>query len=250
MRRPLSLYIAPVTESFIPHQRLSHPMNSLNPDYVLFEDNHLLVVDKPALCVTQGASPSQPSLLRQAQHYLKQKYNKPGNVYLGVVSRLDKTVTGAIVLARTSKAASRLNEQFRQRQVTKIYHALIPQPLSADSIQLVDYLRKNDARHRMEICQKTDSGAKQAVMSLNVLHSYQDMVHVQLQLETGRKHQIRVQLAHQGSPVAGDRKYGSNIPFQPGIALHSKTLGLKHPVKDQWLEFEAPLPKSWKSWMI
>ena len=228
-------------------------MISLSDTSIIFEDNHLLVVNKPADWVTQGADESQKSLLQAAKNYLKHKYNKPGNVYLGVVSRLDKLVTGAIVLARTSKAAARLSNQFRLRQIHKTYEALVsilPNVVLPEQLQLIDFMRKNEARRRMEICAEQDLQAKQAILSLTVLQEGDNLLHLQIKLETGRKHQIRVQLANIDCPVAGDHKYGSNLTFSSGIALHSTTLAFEHPVQHEWLEFHAPHPPSWEPWLI
>jgi 23S rRNA pseudouridine1911/1915/1917 synthase len=227
-------------------------MISLPDTSIIFEDNHLLVVNKPADWVTQGADESQKSLLQAAKNYLKHKYNKPGNVYLGVVSRLDKPVTGAIVLARTSKAAARLSNQFRLRQIHKTYEALVatlPNVELPAQLQLIDFVRKNDTRQRMEICSEQDLHAKQAILSLTVLQEGDNLLHLQVKLETGRKHQIRVQLANIDCPVAGDNKYGSKLTFSSGIALHSTTLAFEHPVQHEWLEFHAPHPPSWEPWL-
>jgi 23S rRNA pseudouridine1911/1915/1917 synthase len=227
-------------------------MISLPDTSIIFEDNHLLVVNKPADWVTQGADESQKSLLQAAKNYLKHKYNKPGNVYLGVVSRLDKPVTGAIVLARTSKAAARLSNQFRLRQIHKTYEALVatlPNVELPAQLQLIDFVRKNDTRQRMEICSEQDLHAKQAILSLTVLQEGDNLLHLQVKLETGRKHQIRVQLANIDCPVAGDNKYGSHLTFSSGIALHSTTLAFEHPVQNEWLEFHAPHPPSWEPWL-
>jgi len=227
-------------------------MISLPDTSIIFEDNHLLVVNKPADWVTQGADESQKSLLQAAKNYLKHKYNKPGNVYLGVVSRLDKPVTGAIVLARTSKAAARLSNQFRLRQIHKTYEALVAKLPNVElpaPLQLIDFVRKNDTRQRMEICAEQDLHAKQAILSLTVLQEGDNLLHLQVKLETGRKHQIRVQLANIDCPVAGDNKYGSKLTFSSGIALHSTTLAFEHPVLHEWLEFHAPHPPSWEPWL-
>ncbi len=227
-------------------------MISLPDTSIIFEDNHLLVVNKPADWVTQGADESQKSLLQAAKNYLKRKYNKPGNVYLGVVSRLDRLVTGAIVLARTSKAAARLSNQFRLRQIHKTYEALVatlPNVELPEQLQLIDFVRKNDNRHRMEICSEHDLHAKQAILSFTVLQESDNLLHLQVKLETGRKHQIRVQLANIDYPVVGDHKYGSHLTFSSGIALHSATLAFEHPVQHEWLEFHAPHPPSWEPWL-
>ena len=222
------------------------PLMALN---VLYEDNHLLVVNKPAGVVTQGAAEGQPSIVDQAKDYLRTKYNKPGNVYLGIVSRLDKLTTGALVLARTSKAAARLTKAFKDRTVSKTYLALIPPTELPHQGTIENYLRKNDAARRMEVCSPKADNAQQAILHFKLLNQFSQSSQLELNLETGRKHQIRVQLANQGTPILGDRKYGSTTSFPHGIALHSASLTLNHPTQKQPMTFDAPLPKEWKSWI-
>lgn len=222
--------------------------NSALPNFpeILFEDNHLLVVNKPAELATQGAAPGQPSLADRAKDYLKEKYQKPGNVYLGVVSRLDAMVTGAIVLARTSKAASRLSEQFRSRTVEKTYWAIIPDRLTEMSGQLVDCMRKNEARHCMMTCPKEHPQAQVARLRYHALHRLPGQRRlIEIQLETGRKHQIRVQFSSRNCPILGDRKYNSTDAFPQGIALHARRLEFSHPTTGERLKFVARLPASW-----
>ena len=219
------------------------------PLKVLYEDNHLLVIDKPAPLATMGAEAGQPSLAEMAKDYLRVKYNKPGNVYVGVVSRLDAFVTGVIVLARTSKAAARLTDQFRRRTVEKTYWAIVADPLPDQAGTLEHHVFKNDARHRMEVAGRRDQlppDAKLARLKYQVIASDQQRSLVEVKLETGRKHQIRVQLESIGCPVVGDRKYGSEIPFKQGIALHSRFLSIDHPTKQERLEFESEPPSVWR----
>lgn len=227
----------------------NHPIK-LN---VLFEDNHLLVVDKPPLLPTMGAREGDDSLINQARQYIKQKYDKPGNVYLGVVSRLDSFVSGVIVLARTSKAASRLSEQFRSRTVEKKYWAIVPDNLPADTGHLEDWLIKDESRHRMIVVQAKSvkaPGAKVARLHYKTIgtNEFKNVHHlrlIEIELETGRKHQIRVQLENAGCPVLGDRKYGSKLPFKRGIALHSRKLVIEHPTQRVLQSFQAETPPWW-----
>jgi len=212
---------------------------------VVYEDNHLLVVNKPAGLPTMGVADSLPSLLAVARDYIKRKYNKPGKVYLGVVSRLDARVTGLLVIARTSKAARRLNEAFRQRQVEKSYLALIEGQIDPSEGSLEHYLRKDERHRRMHTTSPQTPGAQRAVLSYESRQSLGDATLLEIQLETGRKHQIRVQFAKSGHPLVGDRKYGSTTPFSEGIALHSYRLAFAHPVGEQPLVFNAPLPPYW-----
>jgi 23S rRNA pseudouridine1911/1915/1917 synthase len=221
--------------------------------HVLYEDNHLLAVNKPAGMPTQGAAAGKSSVVTQAKAYLKRKYRKPGNVYLGVVSRLDSPVSGVVILARTSKAAARLNEQFRGRQVGKIYWAIAEGQVEPPSGQWVDFLARDERNKRMAIVETSGKrGEISQVKGQEARLSYRHLKlaggnsWLEIALETGRKHQIRLQLAARGHPIIGDRKYGSQRAFPRGIALHCRKLVIEHPVKKTRLTFEAPLPTSWR----
>jgi len=216
---------------------------------VIYEDNHLLVIDKPAGLITQGAKVGEQSVITLAGAYLKKKYNKPGNVYVGIVSRLDSAVSGVLVVARTSKAAARLNEQFKKTTPKKTYVAITPNRYKFESAKLDDVLIKNENRKRMEIASESDrtnKAARQAALEYRISGTFGDLALVEVQLITGRKHQIRVQLANCGCPILGDRKYGSKLQFEPGIALHCRSLAIEHPTRDEGLEFESPPPKHWQ----
>ena len=213
---------------------------------VLYEDNHLLVIDKPAEVATMGAAPGATSLYDLAKQYLKTKYDKPGNVYLGIVSRLDAVVTGVVVLARTSKAASRLSKAFSDGSVDKGYWALISDHPEPDRAHCRDWLRKDERQRRVVVCPANHPEAKPAALSYEMIRRCRGRrALLQIKLETGRKHQIRVQLAHRGWPILGDRKYGSELRFPSGIALHARTLRFTHPVQKIPLEFSATLPPAW-----
>ncbi len=214
---------------------------------VLFEDNHLLAVVKPALLPTMGVAAGEPSLLDEAKKYIKRKYNKPGNVYLGIVSRLDAPVTGVLLIARTSKAAKRLNEQFRARDVDKTYWAVVEGRLRPESGVCIDWLRKDERHRRVHVASASQKDASEARLSYRTLDAKMQQSLLEVKLETGRKHQIRVQLAHCGHPIIGDRKYGSRRPFEPGIALHARSIGFMHPVGGEPMELVAPAPKSWRT---
>jgi 23S rRNA pseudouridine1911/1915/1917 synthase len=213
---------------------------------VLYEDNHLLVVDKPAHLPTMGVPEGEPSLLASAKQYIKHKYNKPGNVYLGIVSRLDAPVTGAVVIARTSKAAARLTKQFRERTVQKCYWTLLenqPDPLEGT---LVDWLRKDERHRRMHVTSRSHPEAQEARLAYRTVRRVTGAVLVEVELLTGHKHQIRLQLSQHGVPILGDRKYGSKRKFPHGIALHARSLKLEHPVLKIPVEIVAPLPPAWR----
>ena len=212
---------------------------------VLYEDNHLLVVNKPATLPTMGAPADQETLVDRAKAYLKAKYDKPGNVFLGVVSRLDAPVTGAVLLARTSKAASRLADQFRSRSVQKTYWALIPSPIEPAALEIVTWLKKHERHRKVLVVAANSPESQEARLRYRRIKDFGRDCLVEIDLLTGRKHQIRVQLADHGNPIVGDRKYGSQRSFPKGIALHSRSLVFDHPVRDEEVRVEAPLPPYW-----
>ena len=214
---------------------------------VLYEDNHLLVVNKPAMLPTMGVAESKPSLLKVAKEYVRVKYQKPGNVYLGVVSRLDAPVTGVTMLARTSKAASRLSASFRERDARKIYWAVVAGEVLEASGVLENYLRKDERHRKMHVTHADCPDAQFARLQYRTLQVSADRSLLEIELETGRKHQIRVQLAKLGLPIVGDRKYGSQVGFAVGIALHSRELEVEHPTIGQPMKYIAPLPSYWKN---
>ena len=215
---------------------------------ILYEDNHLLVINKPAGLPTMGAAEGDATLARLAKAHLKRKYQKPGNVYLGVVSRLDSPVTGVTLFARTSKAAGRLSAMFRERRVEKSYWALVSAarhlPIQGT---LKDWLRKDEPARKMTVCGPHDPGAQAAQLTYRVRGQIPGQVWLEIDLQTGRKHQIRTQLEAAGCPVLGDRRYGSRVGFPRGIALHARRLVLTHPVGGQPLDLVAPVPAYWPS---
>ena len=219
----------------------------MKPLEILYEDNHLLLVNKPALLATMGVAEDKPSVLSLAKEYIKQKYDKPGNVYLGVVSRLDAPVTGVLVIARTSKAASRLSEQFRNREVEKVYRAVVEGVPDEPEAMLQHWLRKDERHRRVHVTMKDKETAQEARLSYRLIRELAgDMSLLEVKLETGRKHQIRVQLSAIGHPIVGDRKYKSNVAFTDGIALHSCRVKLNHPVRRDPVEVTASEPASWR----
>lgn len=218
------------------------PRSSLN---ILYEDNHLLAINKPAGLATMGVPSSQTSLLDLAREYVKRKHHKPGNVYLGVVSRLDALVTGVVLLARTSKAASRLSLQFRQREVKKIYWALVGDSVSPETGEMIDWLCKRESLQRMVVSTPSSKDSVEARLTYRVMGRHGRGSWLEIELLTGRKHQIRVQLSSRGYPLLGDRKYGSSHAFSRGIALHARQLEFIHPVRREPVCLVAEPPNYW-----
>lgn len=220
---------------------------------VLFEDNHCLALAKPGGLLTQGLPVGLPTLWSWARDYLKTRYNKPGNVYLGVPHRLDRPVSGVVLFAKSSKAAARLAEQFRHRQVKKVYWALVEERMTNDETW-TNWLRKIQDQARSEIVEEQTEGARQAVTSVRVLKSIDSTTLLELIPETGRMHQLRIQAAVRGHPICGDRLYGATTDFGPKtelerdrlIALHARSLTFLHPIRFEPLTVEANLPSYWE----
>ena len=183
---------------------------------ILYEDNHLVAVYKRAGILTQGDDTGDKCLMDEVKEYLKEKYKKPGNVFLGLLHRLDRPVSGIVLFAKTSKGASRLSEQFRNHSVQKIYHALVEKEPKQKSGTLVHYLKKDEKQNYTTVFDIPTDGALKAELDYEVIGNNILKIH----LKTGRSHQIRAQLAHVGCPIVGDSKYGSRIKYKDGqIAL-------------------------------
>ena len=220
---------------------------------VLFEDNHCLAVNKPAGLLTQGVPAGIPTLEAWARSYLKEKYAKAGNVYLGIPHRLDRPVSGVIIFARSSKAAQRLAEQFRERQVTKIYWGVVEGAVAEAEGYWSDWLRKVKEESRSERAEPESVGAKHAELRYHVLERLPNATRLEFIPETGRMHQIRLQAALHGHPLLGDAAYGATTSFGPAaelsrdriIALHARSLTFLHPIRYEPITVKAPLPNSW-----
>lgn len=203
---------------------------------VVYEDNHLLVVNKPAGLLTQPSGTDQDSLEAQAKAWIKEQYQKPGNVFLGVVHRLDKPVSGIVLFARTSKALSRLNETMRNKQSKKTYLAVVEGVPNALEGTLEHYLCHDD--HEARVSGAEDPDAKRACLHYRVLEKREGSALVEIELETGRYHQIRAQFSAIGHPIVGDWKYGSSQRGET-IALHHWRLTVTHPITGAYHTFEA-----------
>ena len=213
---------------------------------ILYLDNHLLVVNKPAGVLVQGDASGDLDLLSAGKLFVKQRFNKPGNVFLGLVHRLDRPVSGVMVFARTSKAASRLSNQFRARTVVKKYLAMVKGTMSGEGT-LVNYVRKD---HRtVRVVDENHPKGLRAELSYRVVKNVKDRSIVLVKLATGRPHQIRVQLACIGHPIIGDFKYGAKEELDGrNLALHSGLLEIEHPTKNERMNWSTSVPNSWEGW--
>ncbi len=204
---------------------------------IIYEDNHLLVVEKPINVPVQEDSSKDKDLLNILKEYIKEKYNKPGNVYLGLVHRLDRPVGGIMVFARTSKAASRLSEQVRNKLFKKTYIAVVVGNICQNKT-LKDYLLKDNKNNIV----KVDKNGKEAILSFEKLDYKDNLSLIKINLETGRSHQIRVQLSNFGYPLYGDNKYNKNAKSGEQVALFAKSIEFIHPTTKEKMHFELDLP--------
>ena len=210
---------------------------------VIYEDNHLLVVEKPVNILSQGDNTNDDDMVNLLKKYLKEKYNKPGNVFVGLVHRLDRPVGGCMVFAKTSKAASRLSEQVRNKSFKKTYRAVIHGNMNKKEDNLLDYLYKNKKTNMVSVVSKNTKDAKDARLSYETLDSQKGFSLVQIDLKTGRPHQIRVQFASRKHPLYGDLRYGQHLnKVGQQIALWSYKIEIVHPTTKEKMEFSAPIP--------
>ena len=215
----------------------------------IYEDNHLLVINKPPGMLVQGDATGDLSLIDHAKHYIKRKYDKPGNVYIGLPHRIDRPTSGIVVLAKTSKALSRLNKQFSSREPEKSYWAIVKKPISRDSAELIHYLKKNQKKNKSFAYDKAFPETKKAILHYKQIAELKNYIGLSIDLATGRHHQIRCQLATIGNPIKGDLKYGFPRSNPNGsIHLHARNITLIHPVKKEKMSFQAEVPDDvlWK----
>ncbi|MBI5757175.1 MAG: RNA pseudouridine synthase [Planctomycetales bacterium] len=227
------------------------------PLEILCEDGPVIVINKPAGLLTQGVPHGIPTLEAQVKAYLKEKHSKSGNVYLGIPHRLDRPVSGVVLFARNSKAAARLAEQFRERQVKKIYWSVLERPPEPANGTLNDFLLKHAEQAHVEVVSPVTAGAKSATLHYRTLQTGDNGTLVEIELETGRMHQIRVQFGSRGWPVLGDTEYGATRlfdstespadPRDARIALHARSLTFLHPIRYDSVTVTAPLPAAWRT---
>ena len=219
-------------------------------DRIIFIDNHLIAVTKPAGLLTQPDRNTDESLIDQTRQWIKEKYNKPNNIFLGLVHRLDRNVSGVVLFARTSKAASRLSKQFREGTPKKHYRAIVLGKLKEEHTTLVHYLRKEKSL-RATVFPKETSTAKRSELSYEVINSLENKSLLEVSLSTGRFHQIRAQMAFIGHPIIGDVKYGAPEPLRnQEIALYAHKLVFSHPVSNEEITLTAPEPKTWEQFKL
>jgi len=217
-------------------------MNDLPPLDVLYEDNHCLAVNKPAKLLTMGDETGEPTLLEQAKQYIRQKYHKPGDVYLGVVHRLDRPTSGVVLFARTSKAAGRLSDQLRRHAMTKTYLALVEGTGGQTSGTLSHWLLKNRETNVVQVVKPGTPGSRHAELRYRIVKQTGGKSLLEVVPMTGRSHQIRVQLSEMGMPIVGDKKYGSETKLGGRICLHASSLEFQHPTTKETVKVVAPLP--------
>jgi len=216
---------------------------------VLYEDNHIIAVNKSTSEIVQGDKTGDQPLSETIKLYLKEKYNKPGEVFLGVTHRLDRPVSGVVLFAKTSKALTRLNEMFRNQEVKKTYWAIVKERPVLPEGRLEHYLIRNEKQNKSIAYDKDRSDAKKAALSYRLIAHSDTYYLLEVQLETGRHHQIRCQLAKMGCPIKGDLKYGfARSNPNGGISLHARSIEFIHPVSKVQISLTAPVPSDDKLW--
>ena len=211
---------------------------------VVYEDNHLIILNKSSSEIVQGDKTGDKPLAEMVKEYIKQKYHKPGNVFLGVVHRLDRPVSGLVVFARTGKALARLNEMFRTKEVHKTYWAIVGNCPPTEEGELVHWLVRNEKQNKSYAYDKEKPEAKKAILDYKLIGRSERYFLLEVDLKTGRHHQIRCQLAKMGCPIKGDLKYGSPRSNPDGsICLHARRVRFVHPVSKQEIDVTAPVPE-------
>ena len=216
---------------------------------VLYEDNHIIVINKASSEIVQGDRTGDKPLSEKVKEYLKEKYNKPGNVFCGVTHRLDRPTSGVVVFAKTSKALTRLNKMFRNDEVDKVYWAIVQNRPVSDRGTLTHYLIKDSKRNKSTAYNTERKNTKKAVLHYSLINQSENYHLLEVKLETGRHHQIRVQLAKIGCPIKGDLKYGATRSNRDGsISLHARSISFIHPVSKEKVDIIAPVPDDnlWK----
>ena len=210
---------------------------------VLFEDNHLIIINKRVGDIAQGDKTGDKPLSDIVKEYIADKYNKPGNVFIGVVHRLDRPTSGIVIFARTSKALERLNKMLREKTIKKTYWAIVKNTPKKEKETLIHYLKKNPKNNKSTAFKTENEGSKKAVLHYQLIQKLDNYALLEIDLETGRHHQIRCQLASIGCPIKGDLKYGFKRSNKDGgIHLHARKIDFIHPVSKEEISIISPLP--------
>ncbi|QII72733.1 RluA family pseudouridine synthase [Apibacter sp. B2966] len=225
----------------------------LTENQILFEDNHIIIINKKAGQLVQGDKTGDISLLDEVKSYIKQKYSKPGNVFAGLVHRIDRPTSGIVIFAKTSKALTRLTEMIKKREIKKTYWAVVKKNEIPETQRLVHYLKKNEKNNKAIIfnTSSAQSGSKEAILTYKIIKKSDHYLLLEIDLETGRHHQIRAQLSAIKCPIKGDLKYGADRSNSDGsIHLLARKIEFIHPIKKENIVLEAPVPENdnlWKS---
>jgi 23S rRNA pseudouridine1911/1915/1917 synthase len=210
---------------------------------VLFEDNHIVIINKRAGDITQGDKTGDKPLSDVVKEYIKDKYNKPGKVFIGTVHRLDRPTSGIVIFARTSKALERLNKMLRDKRIKKTYWALVKNTPKKETDTLINILKKDTKKNKSFVYKKEVEGSKNAILHYKVVQKLDNYSLLEIDLETGRHHQIRTQLSYIGSPIKGDLKYGFDRSNKDGsISLHARKIEFTHPVSQENILITSPTP--------
>ena len=216
---------------------------------IIFEDNHLLVINKKAGQLVQGDKTGDLSLLELIKDFIKKRDEKPGNVFLGLVHRIDRPTSGLVIYAKTSKALTRLTVMVKNREVKKTYWAIVGKEMIPKSQRLIHYLQKNEKTNKATVFIKPTDKAKESILNYQIIKRLDNYQLLEIDLETGRHHQIRAQLSKIGVPIKGDLKYGApRSNPDGGISLHARKLEFEHPVTKERVEIVAPVPENDAIW--
>lgn len=216
---------------------------------ILYEDNHILIINKNVGQLVQGDKTGDKSLLELLKSFIKERDQKPGNVFLGLAHRIDRPTSGLVIYAKTSKALSRLTQMIKNREIKKIYWAIVPKEIIPQSQTLTHYLKKNEKNNKAIVYNKETDGAKKAILNYQIIKTLDNYMLLEIDLQTGRHHQIRAQLSKIGVPIKGDLKYGApRSNPDGGISLHARNLEFIHPVSKEQIKITAPTPKKDNLW--
>lgn len=217
---------------------------------ILFEDNHLIIVNKRSGEIVQGDKTGDEPMNEKVKRYIKQKYNKPGDVFIGTPHRIDRPTSGIVIFAKTSKALMRLNKMFQDKEIQKTYWAIVKNVPKNKEGKLVHYLKKNEAKNKSFAQETMFQGAKVAELTYKVIFDFDNYFLLEISPKTGRHHQIRVQLSEMGSPIKGDLKYGFNRSNKDAsISLHARKISFLHPVRKEQMEVVAKVPSNDPLWI-